>query len=105
MLGIDPASLDDMEPADVVLAYHARLLYDQRLTRSIFEANRLSGYMPLVPHMRKGSTMTPSKLMPFHWEKGTKKRSDAKSLKMTKAQRKIKEKWDRQAKENVKHGQ
>ena len=84
-----------MDPAEVVLAYYARLIYDQKLQRSIWEAARLSGYMAAVPHVKKGTVKVPQDMITFSWEGESSK--PARNLEMTEAKRKVIERWNREA--------
>ncbi|MEM6397482.1 MAG: hypothetical protein AAF741_14125 [Bacteroidota bacterium] len=104
VLGLSPATLADMEPWEVGKAYLAKMYYDHHRDRAVLEAARLSGYLAVAPHLKKGSVRSPQDLMSFPWEE---KAKPAKDLRMTDAQKRIAQRWDEQSKikNQAEHGQ
>ena len=68
VLGLAPAALTELSPADILLAYRARVKYDELREKSAWERMRISAYYAIAPYLEKGKRTTPDKLYPLPWD-------------------------------------
>jgi len=68
VLGLTPADVDQMTPAELRMAIIARYTYDNLQQRQSWEQSRLISYFALAPHVKKGTVRKPQDLLPFPWE-------------------------------------